>query len=134
MHAHRRMVCGRCGCCDTAAVGWVHVHLMMTYLVVPTRPVSRLDDVREVHVVVPTRPVPRLSPAQRDLGPLRRFLGAFASDIANLSRIVTLNNLSVVPAKDGSLTMDATAKTFRYLDSDEVAAQRKAIAPKGAKK
>ena len=61
-------------------------------------------------------------------------LGAFASDIANLSRIVTLNNLSVVPAKDGSLTMDATAKTFRYLDSDEVAAQRKAIAPKGAKK
>ncbi len=61
-------------------------------------------------------------------------LGAFASDIANLSRIVTLNNLTVVPAKDGSLTMDATAKTFRYLDVDEVAAQRKAIAPKGAKK
>jgi type IV pilus assembly protein PilO len=61
-------------------------------------------------------------------------MGAFASDIANLSRIVTLNNLAVVPAKDGSLTMDATAKTFRYLDADEVAAQRKAIAPKGAKK
>jgi type IV pilus assembly protein PilO len=61
-------------------------------------------------------------------------LGAFASDIANLSRIVTLNNLTVVPAKDGSLTMDATAKTFRYLDVDEVAAQRKAAAPKGAKK
>ena len=61
-------------------------------------------------------------------------LGAFASDIANLSRIVTLNNLSVVPTKDGNLTMDATAKTFRYLDADEVAAQRKAVAPKGAKK
>ena len=61
-------------------------------------------------------------------------LGAFASDIANLSRIVTLNNLTIVPAKDGSLTMDTTAKTFRYLDSDEVAAQRKAAAPKGAKK
>jgi type IV pilus assembly protein PilO len=61
-------------------------------------------------------------------------LGAFASDIANLSRIVTLNNLTVVPAKDGTLTMDATAKTFRYLDADEVTAQRKAIAPKGAKK
>jgi type IV pilus assembly protein PilO len=61
-------------------------------------------------------------------------LGAFASDIANLSRIVTLNNLTVVPTKDGSLTMDATAKTFRYLDVDEVAAQRKAAAPKGAKK
>jgi type IV pilus assembly protein PilO len=60
-------------------------------------------------------------------------IGAFASDIANLSRIVTLNNLAIVPGKDGSLAMDATAKTFRYLDNDEVAAQRKA-APKGAKK
>ena len=61
-------------------------------------------------------------------------IGAFASDIANLSRIVTLNNLAIVPGKDGTLAMDATAKTFRYLDSDEVAAQRKAAAPKGAKK
>jgi type IV pilus assembly protein PilO len=61
-------------------------------------------------------------------------LGAFASDIANLSRIVTLNNLAIVPGKDGSLAMDATAKTFRYLDADEVAAQRKAADPKGAKK
>lgn len=60
-------------------------------------------------------------------------IGAFASDIANLSRIVTLNNLSIVPAKDGVLAMDATAKTFRYLDSDEVAAQAKS-APKDAKK
>ena len=60
-------------------------------------------------------------------------IGAFASDIANLSRIVTLNNLSIVPGKEGTLSMDATAKTFRYLDSDEVAAQRKA-APQGAKK
>ena len=61
-------------------------------------------------------------------------IGAFASDIANLSRIVTLNNLSIVPGKDGALSMDATAKTFRYLDQDEIAAQRKAAAPKGAKK
>ncbi len=61
-------------------------------------------------------------------------IGAFASDIANLSRIVTLNNLTIVPGKDGALAMDATAKTFRYLDQDEVAAQRKAAAPKGAKK
>lgn len=61
-------------------------------------------------------------------------IGAFASDIANLSRIVTLNNLAIVPAKDGTLAMDATAKTFRYLDADEVNAQRKAVAPKGAKK
>lgn len=60
-------------------------------------------------------------------------MGSFASDIANLSRIVTLNNLAVVPGRDGSLTMDATAKTFRYLDPEEVAAQRKA-APAGAKK
>ena len=61
-------------------------------------------------------------------------IGAFASDIANLSRIVTLNNLQVSPRADGSLTMDATAKTFRYLDSGEVAAQRAATAAKGAKK
>ena len=60
-------------------------------------------------------------------------IGAFASDIANLSRIVTLNNLSILPVKDGALAMDATAKTFRYLDTDEVAAQAKA-ASKGAKK
>ena len=61
-------------------------------------------------------------------------MGAFAADIANLSRIVTLNNLNVVPARDSTLTMDATAKTFRYLDSDEISAQRKAAAPAGAKK
>jgi type IV pilus assembly protein PilO len=60
-------------------------------------------------------------------------IGAFASDIANLSRIVTLNNLAIVPVKDSLLSMEATAKTFRYLDKDEVAAQSKAAAPKGAK-
>jgi type IV pilus assembly protein PilO len=59
-------------------------------------------------------------------------LGSFASDIANLSRIVTLNNMRVAPGTRDVLTMDATAKTFRYLDSEEVASQRKA-AP-GAKK
>ncbi len=55
-------------------------------------------------------------------------MGAFASDIAHLSRIVTLNNLSIAPAtKDSSnLTLDATARTFRYLDPEEVQAQRKA--------
>jgi type IV pilus assembly protein PilO len=57
-------------------------------------------------------------------------IGAFASDIANLSRIVTLNNLSILPKPDGALIMDATAKTFRYLDPEEVLAQRKASAPK----
>ncbi len=58
-------------------------------------------------------------------------IGAFASDIANLSRIVTLNNLTITPKVDGNLTMEATAKTFRYLDTTEVAAQLKAG---GAKK
>ena len=62
-------------------------------------------------------------------------MGAFAADIANLSRIVTLNNLTLVPGKDGMLTMDTTAKTFRYLDADEVALQRKTAGPaKGDKK
>jgi len=51
-------------------------------------------------------------------------LGAFASDLANLPRIVTLHNLNVQAGKD-VLTLDATAKTFRYLDEDEIAAQRK---------
>ena len=60
-------------------------------------------------------------------------IGAFAADIANLSRIVTLNNLNLMPAKDGNLTMDTTAKTFRYLDTEEVAQQRKASAPSKAK-
>ena len=51
-------------------------------------------------------------------------IGAFASDVANLSRIVTLNNMSLAPAKDGTLAMDVTARTFRYLDKDEIAAQK----------
>ena len=57
-------------------------------------------------------------------------IGSFASDIANLSRIVTLNNLTIAPRPDGNLVMEATAKTFRYLDTAEIAAQRKT----GAKK
>jgi len=63
-------------------------------------------------------------------------VGAFTSDIANLPRIVTLNNLNLVAGKDGALTMEAVAKTFRYLDREEVAAQRKAEADakKGVKK
>ena len=62
-------------------------------------------------------------------------IGSFTSDIAHLSRIVTLNNLTILPARDGVLSMDTTAKTFRYLDPEEIAAQRKAAAPAaGAKK
>lgn len=55
-------------------------------------------------------------------------IGAFASDVAHLSRIVTLNNLVISPVgKDGDLlSMEATARTFRYLDADEIQAQRSA--------
>jgi type IV pilus assembly protein PilO len=56
-------------------------------------------------------------------------IGSFAGDIANLSRIVTLNNLTILPARDGALAMDAVAKTFRYLDADEIKAQRKVTPP-----
>src|SRR5438552_971245 len=51
-------------------------------------------------------------------------MGAFASDVAQLPRIVTLNDVGIVNDK-GTLTMEATAKTFRYLDEEEVAKQRK---------
>ena len=52
-------------------------------------------------------------------------IGAFASDISQLPRIVTLNNISITPDKDGELIMNATAKTFRYLDEEETAKQKK---------
>ena len=56
-------------------------------------------------------------------------MGAFASDVGQLSRIVTLNNVAINASKDGSnLVLDATARTFRYLDDEEIAAQRKAAA------
>ena len=57
-------------------------------------------------------------------------MGAFASDVGQLSRIVTLNDVSISTQKDGNLVMDATARTFRYLSDDEMNAQRKAAAPK----
>jgi type IV pilus assembly protein PilO len=59
-------------------------------------------------------------------------IGLFAADIANLSRIVTLNNLSISPIKDRDsfLTLEGVAKTFRYLDQEEVAMQQKAAAGK----
>ncbi len=64
-------------------------------------------------------------------------IGSFAADIANLSRIVTLHNLSINSSKDpsGLLTMEATARTYRYLDANELEDIRKAAAAKkGAKK
>jgi type IV pilus assembly protein PilO len=59
-------------------------------------------------------------------------MGEFASDIAKLSRIVTLNNLSITTGKDSTLILDVVAKTFRYLDPEEVSAQ--AALKKGPKK
>ncbi|HET9043195.1 MAG TPA: type 4a pilus biogenesis protein PilO [Burkholderiales bacterium] len=62
-------------------------------------------------------------------------MGAFASDIGQLPRIVTLNDINLNVGKDGTLTMDTIAKTFRYLDDEEVATQRAAAkAAKAAKK
>jgi type IV pilus assembly protein PilO len=60
-------------------------------------------------------------------------VGAFASDVSQLSRIVTLNNLALALDKDGNLIMDATARTFRYLDEEEIAAQRRAAREKAEK-
>ncbi len=62
-------------------------------------------------------------------------MGAFASDIGQLPRIVTLNDIVLSVGKDGMLTMDTTAKTFRYLDDAEIQAQRRAAqAAKAGKK
>jgi type IV pilus assembly protein PilO len=68
-------------------------------------------------------------------------LGAFASDVAKMPRIVLLTDVKLDPPKDGLLSMEAVAKTYRYLDEEEVAKQRKtakdkaaAAAGKGAKK
>ncbi|WP_298828827.1 type 4a pilus biogenesis protein PilO [uncultured Piscinibacter sp.] len=65
-------------------------------------------------------------------------IGAFAADIANLSRIVTLHNLNIAAASktsDGALGMDATARTYRYLDPAEIETMKaeKAKAAKGAR-
>ena len=62
-------------------------------------------------------------------------MGAFASDISKLSRIVLLNDVSLaLNAKDSGLTMDAVAKTYRYLDDEEIAKQKRAAKEKAAKK
>ena len=63
-------------------------------------------------------------------------IGAFAGDVANLSRIVTLHNLNIASApKDtsGALSMEATARTYRYLDANEVEEMKKAAAAAKAK-
>lgn len=62
--------------------------------------------------------------------------GAFSGDVGKLSRIVTLGNMAISTGKDGAMVFDATARTYRYLDEEEMAAQRKAAAAakKGARK
>jgi Tfp pilus assembly protein PilO len=61
-------------------------------------------------------------------------LGKFASDISQLPRIVTLNDINVTPGTNNVLNMDATAKTFRYLDEEELAAQKRSAKAAGAKR
>ncbi|MGD8408169.1 MAG: type 4a pilus biogenesis protein PilO [Thiohalophilus sp.] len=58
------------------------------------------------------------------LGSYHQF-GQFVSGVAALPRIVTLHNISLTSSKDGRLKMDLTAKTYRYLDEDELAAVKK---------
>ncbi len=62
-------------------------------------------------------------------------IGAFAGDVANLSRIVTLHNMAITGSRDANqpLAMEATARTYRYLDPAEIAARQQAQKPKGAK-
>ena len=64
-------------------------------------------------------------------------VGEFAADIANLSRIVTLHDLSLAPPQrdtSGSLVMEATARTYRYLDAAEVAEVKRAASAAQKKK
>lgn len=60
--------------------------------------------------------------------------GAFASDVSQLSRIVTLHDIEIGPDKDNNLYMNAVVKTYRYLDEDELAAQNKSAKKGGDKK
>lgn len=51
-------------------------------------------------------------------------IASFVSDVSKLSRIVTLHEIALVPAKEGSLNMDAVVKTYRYLDEEELIANK----------
>jgi type IV pilus assembly protein PilO len=61
-------------------------------------------------------------------------VGSFAADVANLSRIVTLQNLGITPlaGRESLLSLEATARTYRYLDAAEIAEQRQAAAARAA--
>jgi type IV pilus assembly protein PilO len=57
-------------------------------------------------------------------------IAAFVSDVSKLSRIVTMENIAMEPAKDGSLNMDTVVKTYRYLDDEEVIARKQKVKAK----
>jgi type IV pilus assembly protein PilO len=61
-------------------------------------------------------------------------IAAFVSDVSKLSRIVTLQNIALEPAKDGVLNMDAIVKTYRYLDDEEVISRKQQAQAKEQKK
>jgi len=61
-------------------------------------------------------------------------VAAFVSDVSKLSRIVTLQNINLVPAKDALLNMDAIVKTYRYLDDEEVIARKQKASEEASKK
>lgn len=60
-------------------------------------------------------------------------IGQFSSDVAQLPRIVSLTDININSAPNDQLVMDSTAKTYRYLDEEEIAAQKKAARPGAAK-
>jgi len=61
-------------------------------------------------------------------------IGAFSSDVAQLPRIVTLQDIEILPGKDRQLILNATAKTFRYLDDEEIVERKREIAEKNKQK
>lgn len=61
-------------------------------------------------------------------------LGNFVSDLAKLPRVVTIHDIAITPDKAGRLKMDATVRTYRYLDEEEMANKKKAETNKGKKK
>ncbi len=61
-------------------------------------------------------------------------LGEFVSDVAQMPRIVTLNDIAIEAQKEGNLKFDATAVTYRYLDDEEVARIRREKAKEKAAK
>lgn len=77
---------------------------------------SAKETVREFYAELPV--VVRVTGNYHDIG-------AFASDVARLPRIVTLQDIEIIPGKEHQLILNATAKTFRYLDDEEIAGRKR---------